>query len=76
MSISPSRQSARTLSGGERGQRGSRVMLFVPELFMSFPKIGRYLHRAVARTDGEGRGRHAVTSGHGHAPRRGKEEAM
>lgn len=24
---------------------GSRVMLFVPELFMSFPKIGRYLHR-------------------------------
>ena len=21
---------------------------------MSFPKIGRYLHRAVARTDGEG----------------------
>ena len=41
---------------------------------MSFPKIGRYLHRAVARTDGEGRGQHAVTSGHGHAPRRGKEK--
>ena len=68
MSIFPSRQSARTLSGGERGQRGSRVMLFVPELFMSFPKIGRYLHHSRLH------GRHAVTSGHGHAPGRGKEK--
>ena len=37
----PSLSSVGTLSVGG----GSRVMLFVPELFMSFPKIGRYLHR-------------------------------
>ena len=47
------------------GTLSSRVMLFVPELFMSFPKIGRYLHRDKA--DGYG----GVTSGHGHIPRRG-----
>ena len=48
------------------GTLSSRVMLFVPELFMSFPKIGRYLHRDKA--DGYG----GVTSGHGHIPRRGR----